>query len=285
MPCMTQIFRLKLQSAQQISFHLSSVNTVCQNLSTQYRLASAIPRRSKYKCTPRCGNRFLRRSYSRVQSSFRTSNACCFLLLTTPCWCRLLLSFYSTCERSTRMHTNHFWQGGPILAAKFGPPGPIFTLDQNFRDRSFLAAWFNRFSRFQQHFGPNMASETISECLILLHGGACPPHSLAYSHLSARNGHTHFKIAGSRRGVFFWTHFRLSLQRAIHMRMRSATPSASEKMAVCHLKGETTYALTRQTDSPSQQTSVAFLLTPVKLFSIPSTLGVREECLLPLLSV
>ena len=44
-----------------------------------------------------------------------------------PCWCRLLLSFYKTRERSTRTRTI-FCKGGN----KFGPPGPIFASDQIF---------------------------------------------------------------------------------------------------------------------------------------------------------
>ena len=44
-------------------------------------------------------------------------------------------------------------------------------------------------------FGPNMASEVISECLIFenFSGGACPQTPLACSHLSTHNGHTSLK--------------------------------------------------------------------------------------------
>ena len=42
-------------------------------------------------------------------------------------------SFYNTRERSTRTRTV-FGKGGPILAANFGPPGPIFAPDQIFCD-------------------------------------------------------------------------------------------------------------------------------------------------------
>ena len=59
--------------------------------------------------------------------------SCSFLLLTTPCWCCLLLSFYNARECSTCIRTI-FGRGGPILAANSGPPGPIFTPDQNFCD-------------------------------------------------------------------------------------------------------------------------------------------------------
>ena len=49
--------------------------------------------------------------------------------------------------------------------------------------------------RLWQHFGPNMASEVISECLIfkICPGGACLQTPLPYSHLSARNGRTSLK--------------------------------------------------------------------------------------------
>ena len=40
---------------------------------------------------------------------------------------------------------------------------------------------------------PNMASEVISECLVLNLGEPCPQTPLACSHLLARNGHTSLK--------------------------------------------------------------------------------------------
>ena len=46
-------------------------------------------------------------------------------------------SFYTTCERSTHTQTL-FGKEGPILAANFGPPGPIFAPDQIFRDSSLV---------------------------------------------------------------------------------------------------------------------------------------------------
>ena len=70
------------------------------------------------------------------------------------------------------MHSGHFWQLSSIASL------PELQKLQ--------------VGRFWQHFGPNMASEAISECLILkmLPGGACSQTPLAYSHLSARNGCT-----------------------------------------------------------------------------------------------
>ena len=46
-------------------------------------------------------------------------------------------SFYTTCEHSTRTQTVS-GKEGPILAANFGPPRPIFAPDQIFCDISLV---------------------------------------------------------------------------------------------------------------------------------------------------
>ena len=68
----------------------------------------------------------------------------------------------------------HFWQFGSIA-----------SLATETTDGEILVAFF----------GPNMASEAISECLILkiFLGGVCPQTPLACSHLSACNGRTSLK--------------------------------------------------------------------------------------------